>query len=231
MKTISTQCEELLIQETHPKPEACVIWLHGLGASGHDFYDVIPALRCDPSLGIRFLFPHAPVRPITINQDLPMRGWYDIFSLTDLDDEDIDGLNESAQFVQTLIDNQIQQGIPPARIVLAGFSQGAALALHTALQITAQNSLSELGGVIALSGYCPNRQQLTHSPHKFSPLPIFMAHGEYDEIIPIVLAKESLLTLTHAGFHVDWHSYPMGHQVCDAELEKIGNWLSKLFKK
>jgi phospholipase/carboxylesterase len=219
--------QNMLTQETHPSPEACIIWLHGLGASGHDFYDVIPSLKLDPQLKLRFLFPHAPVRPITINQNLPMRGWYDIFSLTDLNKEDMDGLNQSAEFVQNLINDQIQQGIAPTHIFLAGFSQGAALALHTALRLTSQKILTGLGGVIALSGYCPGRKQLNKIN---TPFPIFMAHGEYDEIIPIVLAKESLMALTHAGFQVDWHSYLMGHHVCDMELEKIGNWLSKIME-
>lgn len=210
-----------LTVNTSDQPTHSVIWLHGLGADGHDFADIVPMLGLPSHAGIRFLFPHAPERPITINQNLVMRAWYDIYTLDDLKREDLAGLTDSRQHIIGLIEQERARGIPHEHIVLAGFSQGAALALHTAIQHPYR-----LGGVIALSGYLPDAERLLQTfPAHNRELPIFMAHGTYDPVIPLELAQQSAKLLTSAGFHVDWHRYAMQHTVCQEELTAIGAWL------
>src|SRR5258706_14471664 len=206
--------------QTGPRPDAAVIWLHGLGADGHDFEPIVPELRLPPALQLRFVFPHAPVRPVTLNRGLRMRAWYDILQLGG-GAEDEAGIGESASAVERLIDQQIQQGISTARIVLAGFSQGGAIALHLALRYPAP-----LAGVLALSTYLPLpgklKEEMSEANRK---RPIFMAHGLHDEIIPLRRAEQSRKALADAGYDVEWRTYPMPHSVCAEEIADIASFL------
>lgn len=201
--------------------QACVIWLHGLGADGHDFVEVVPALNLPDKPAVRFIFPHAPERPITLNQGMVMRGWYDIFSLERLGGQDERGLLDSKDAVSELIEAQVADGISPANIILAGFSQGGALALYTALTYA-----QPLGGVIALSTYLPLAYTLKPQTLQ-TQLPIYMAHGTHDPVLPIVMGQTSKFQLTTLGLTVDWHTFPMAHTVCMEEIEQIGTWLQQ----
>jgi len=206
--------------QTGPQPGAAVIWLHGLGADGHDFEPIVPELGLPGALQVRFIFPHAPIRPVTLNQGMRMRAWYDIFQLGG-GAEDEAGIRESASAVQQLIHEQVKRGITTSRIVLAGFSQGGAIALHAALRYSAP-----LGGVLALSTYLPLRAMLKKEMREENrKLPIFMAHGLYDDIIPLARAEESRKILADAGYDLEWHTYPMPHSVCPEEIAQIGAFL------
>jgi phospholipase/carboxylesterase len=205
---------------TGPKPLLSVIWLHGLGADGHDFEPIVPEL----SLGFaaRFVFPHAPVRPVTINGGMAMRAWYDILGLDRRAPEDAVGIRTSAAAVTELIDSEIARGMPAERIVLAGFSQGGAIALQTALR-----EPRKLGGVMALSTYLPLASTLAAERSAASAgLPIFMAHGTADDILPLALGESSRRALEALGFSVEWHAYAMAHSVCGEEIGAIGAWLT-----
>ena len=209
--------------QTGPKPGAAVIWLHGLGADGHDFEPIVPELRLPPALQVRFIFPHAPIRPVTLNQGMRMRAWYDIFQLGE-GAEDEAGIRESASAVQQLIHEQIKRGINAPRIVLAGFSQGGAIALHAALRYSAP-----LGGVLALSTYLPLRATLKEEMGEENrKLPIFMAHGLYDDILPLARAEQSRKILADASYDLEWHTYPMAHSVCAEEIADIARFLRKV---
>jgi phospholipase/carboxylesterase len=206
--------------QTGAKPDAAVIWLHGLGADGHDFEPIVPELRLPPALQLRFIFPHAPIRPVTLNQGMRMRAWYDIVQLGGGAEDDA-GIRESASAVHQLMDEQVKRGIATPRIVLAGFSQGGAIALHTALRYPAP-----LAGILALSTYLPLRATLKEEMRKENRnLPIFMAHGQYDDIIPLARAEESRKILASAGYGVEWHAYPMAHSVCAEEIAHIAAFL------
>jgi len=204
--------------ETGPKPAAAVIWLHGLGADGHDFEPVVPELRLQQP--VRFVFPHAPVRPVTINQGMRMRAWYDIFQFGG-GPEDEKGIRESQGLIVALIK---QQPVPPRAIVLAGFSQGGAIVLQTALRYP-----ERLAGVIALSSYLPlaGKLQAEKSPAN-QDLPVFMAHGQHDDLIPLSRAQKSRELLVDAGYKVEWHDYPMPHSVCGEEIADIASFLVRL---
>src|SRR4051812_1192187 len=185
---------ESLELATGPSPSAAVIWLHGLGADGHDFEPIVPELRLPASLAVRFVFPHAPVRPVTINQRMRMRAWYDIFQLGG-GAEDEAGIRGSAGVVAQLIDEKGQRGINASRIVLAGFSQGGAIALHTALRHSVP-----LGGVLALSTYLPLAGTLQAEMNEANRrVPVFMAHGSHDDVIPLTRAEQSRKALVDAG--------------------------------
>jgi len=204
--------------ETGPKPAAAVIWLHGLGADGHDFEPVVPELKLPKP--VRFVFPHAPVRPVTINQGMRMRAWYDIFQFGG-GAEDEKGIRESQGLIEALIK---QQPVPAKAIVLAGFSQGGAIVLQTALRYP-----ERLAGVIALSTYLPLSGKLKDEKSPANQdLPIFMAHGQYDDLIPLSRAQKSRELLGDAGYKVDWHDYPMPHSVCGAEIADIASFLVRL---
>lgn len=214
---------ETLEIATGSRPDAAVIWLHGLGADGHDFEPIVPELRLPATLQLRFVFPHAPVRPVTINQRMRMRAWYDIFQLGG-GPEDEEGIRESASLVQQLIHEQIKLGINTPRIVLAGFSQGGAIALHTALRYSAP-----LGGVLALSTYLPLGETLKKEMKEANrQTPIFMAHGSHDQVIPLARAEQSRKALANAGYNVEWHTYPMAHSVCSEEIADIASFLAKI---
>jgi phospholipase/carboxylesterase len=208
---------------TGARPDAAVIWLHGLGADGHDFEPIVPELSLPASLQLRFIFPHAPVRPVTINQRMRMRAWYDIFQLGG-GPEDEPGIRASEELVAKLIAAEKAKGIPSDRIVIAGFSQGGAIALQTALRYP-----ERLAGILALSTYLPLAPKLEAERSDANrSVPIFMAHGTYDDVIPLSRAEQSRKLLADSGYGVAWHSYPMAHSVCAEEIADIARYLVKL---
>jgi phospholipase/carboxylesterase len=207
------------------QPASSVIWLHGLGADGHDFEPIVPQLGLSRDAGIRFVFPHAPMRPVTINGGMTMRAWYDIKTFDRDGPQDEAGIRESALLLERLIEREHQRGSDYGRIVVAGFSQGGAIALHTALRFP-----QRLAGLIALSTWLPLVQAFREdvaSASRPAPLdlPIFMAHGIYDPVLPLELGKASKAALEHAGFTVEWHEYPMAHAVCAEEIVALSHWL------
>ena len=209
--------------ELHPDGGAAgtVIWLHGLGADGHDFEPIVPMLEL--GVAVRFVFPHAPVRPVTINGGMEMRAWYDIDPRQPL--AGTADIRESADAVEELVRHEEARGVPRSRVALAGFSQGGVIALHLALR-----SESRFAGVMALSTY-------VHDPENLADLisfasidtPIFMAHGQMDPMIPITRAITSRETLTGLGYDVEWNEYGMGHEVCPQEIADIARWLDARF--
>jgi phospholipase/carboxylesterase len=204
--------------ETGPDPEAAVIWLHGLGADGHDFEPIVPELEL--AKPVRFVFPHAPIRPVTINQGMRMRAWYDILQLGG-GPEDEAGLRASQKLTEELIR---AQELPAERIVLAGFSQGGAIVLLTGLRYP-----ERLAGVMALSTYLPLASTLAaerSAPNRETP--IFMAHGRYDDLIPMQRAQASREHLQKLGYAVEWHDYPMPHSVCAPEIADLSSFLARV---
>jgi phospholipase/carboxylesterase len=204
---------------TGPNPQASVIWLHGLGADGHDFEPIVPELEL--AQPVRFVFPHAPVRPVTINQGMRMRAWYDILQLGG-GPEDEAGIRASQKLLEAMIAGEKNRGM--RAIVLAGFSQGGAIVLQTALRHP-----EALTGVLALSTYLPLHATLEaeRSPAN-RELPIFMAHGQYDDIIPLARAEQSRKLLERLGYAVEWHVYPMPHSVSPEEIGAISAFLRKI---
>ena len=200
---------------------ASVIWLHGLGADGNDFVPIVPELRLAAEPGIRFVFPHAPVRPVTLNMGMRMRAWYDIKTLTAEGRADEAGIRESVARLGTLIAAERALGIGSERIVIAGFSQGAALALHAALRHP-----EPLAGILALSCYLPLQAplagELTDANRR---TPILMCHGQYDPVLPLALGVAACNWLRAAGYRVEWKEYPMQHQVCGPEIQDVAMWL------
>jgi phospholipase/carboxylesterase len=214
---------------TGADPVGSVIWLHGLGADGHDFEPIVPELHLPASLPLRFVFPHAPVRPVTINGGMSMRAWYDIYSLDAEGRADEAGVRESGELLQALIEQQKTLGIPSDKIVLAGFSQGGAIAMHTALR-----SKEKLAGLMALSTYLPlhskfEQEVVDDASCGDTSLPIFMAHGSFDPVLTIDRGQSSAELLRKHGFTVDWHEYPMAHQVCMEEIKDIRDWLVSVY--
>lgn len=223
MNESSQMVEVEVCNTTGKSPDAAVIWMHGLGADGHDFEPIVPALHLPSRLAVRFVFPHAPVRPVTINNGMSMRAWYDIFSLGG-GREDEAGLRATQQHIESLIARERARGIAADRIVLAGFSQGGAVALMTALRHP-----ERLAGVMALSTYLPLASKLaTERQSVNADLPVFMAHGNSDEIIGLNRAENSRDALLALGYPVEWASYAMGHAVCPQEVVDISAWLSKV---
>jgi phospholipase/carboxylesterase len=217
--------EPLVIDTGVHKPDACVIWLHGLGADGHDFEPIVPELKLDPGLNIRFVFPHAPMMPVTINQGFVMRAWYDIRTADIGAVPDEKGVRASAELVAEMIDAQIENGIVPERIVLAGFSQGGAIVLQAGLRYPAR-----LAGIMALSTYLPLAETLEQEKSEDSAdTPIFMAHGAEDPVIPVDLAYKSLKRLEQQNYKVEWHEYNgMAHGVSEQEIYHVAEWLEKV---
>lgn len=209
--------------DTAPEPTHAVIWLHGLGADGHDFEPVVDEFDAGRLPPTRFIFPHAPQRPVTINGGYVMRAWYDIVSADfSARREDPTGVRESAAQVDALIARENARGIPDKRIVLAGFSQGGAIALHTALRHPRR-----LAGVLALSTYLPLADALeaeAAAPNR--DVPIFMAHGRGDPVIPYDFSSASGELLKAAGYPLEWHSYAMEHSLCLQEVRDIETWLA-----
>jgi len=203
---------------------ASVIWLHGLGADGHDFVPIVPELSLPPAASVRFVFPHAPVRPVTINNGMRMRAWYDIMELSAQRVEDEAGIRHSASIVEALIARERAAGIAAERIVIAGFSQGGAIALHTALRQD-----ERLAGVLALSTYLPLHSSLEREAAPANrALPILMCHGRFDPVLPVELGQQSRDLLRALGYAVEWREYAMQHQVCPAEIADIAGWLRRI---
>jgi len=208
--------------ETVKNPTASVIWLHGLGADGNDFAPIVPELRL-PKAGIRFVFPHAPVRPVTINAGMRMRAWYDIADGANRR-EDERGVRASQVLIEALIAREKERGTKAGRLVLAGFSQGGAIALHAGLRHP-----ERIAGIMALSAYAPVGEKLSAERSTANrDVPIFMGHGSDDPIIPLVRAEQSRNLLKSLGYPVEWHEYGMPHSVCHEELTDIGAWLRKV---
>ena len=206
--------------ETGKNPAAAVIWLHGLGADGSDFEPIVPELRLPAAKPVRFIFPNAPKRPVTINGGMRMPAWYDILQMGG-GKEDEAGIRASQLAIENLIAVEKAKGIPPNKIVLAGFSQGGAIALQTALR-----QRERLAGVMALSTYLPIANTLEKERAAINnDLPIFMAHGTYDPMIPMIRAQQSRDALLALGYAVDWREYPMPHSVCPEEIADIAAFL------
>ena len=205
---------------------ASVIWLHGLGADGHDFVPIVPDLRLPAALGVRFVFPHAPVRAVSLNQGLQMRAWYDIKVLSVDSSEDADGIADSAARVDEYLRRERSQGIAANRIVLAGFSQGGAMALHSGLRWA-----EPLAGILALSTYLPLRHLLaaeaSAANHK---TPILMCHGRNDPVVAVQYGQLSRDTLRQQGYAVQWKEYAMQHEVCATEIDDIAAWLMQVLE-
>jgi phospholipase/carboxylesterase len=218
-----TQTLETLEIETGARPQAAVIWLHGLGADAHDFEPVVPEFRLPASKPVRFIFPNAPQRPVTINMGMRMRAWYDILQMGGGPEDEV-GIRESQGLLEKLIAAQKHQGIPARKIVLAGFSQGGAIALQTALR-----HAERLAGVMALSTYLPLYGKLEEERTAMNnDLPVFMAHGSYDPMIPMVRAQQSRDALQALGYPLEWREYPMPHSVCPQEIADIAAFLERI---
>lgn len=217
------QRPETVEVNTGEDPVGSVIWLHGLGADGHDFEPVVPELRLPANLPLRFIFPHAPVRPVTINGGMAMRAWYDILSMDSEGRADAQGVHESTVLLEALVDDEIERGVPPGKIVIAGFSQGGAIAINTVL-----HTKYRFAGLMALSTYIPLPGEVGASTgHR--DLPVFMAHGSLDPMLPLQWGRASADKLIEAGFEVEWHDYPMAHAVCPDEILDIRTWLLSVF--
>ncbi len=209
--------------ETGNKPVGSVIWLHGLGADGRDFEPIVPELRLPADLPLRFVFPHAPVRPVTINGGMAMRAWYDILSLDSEGRADAEGVHQSTALLEALVEREVERGIEPDHIVVAGFSQGGAIAINAVL-----HSRLKLAGLMALSTYIPLPGELAASRGNRG-LPVFMGHGSFDPMIQMQWGRASADSLAKAGFTVEWHDYPMAHAVCPEEINDIRTWLLNVF--
>ncbi|HJL92891.1 MAG TPA: carboxylesterase [Woeseiaceae bacterium] len=217
---------EAIEKEINGNPLGSVIWLHGLGADGHDFEPIVNELDIPEELGIRFVFPHAPYRPITINGGMNMRAWYDVTSLDRKGAQDEQGIRQSSSYLEKLIDQENKRGIPHNRIIVAGFSQGGAIVLHASLRYP-----QRLGGLIALSTWLPLEstleEEVTNNENSQpSDLPIFLAHGKYDPVIPFDFGLESKYLIEKNGYLVNWHEYLIEHSVSQQEIKDIGCWIS-----
>lgn len=212
--------------ETGRQPSASVIWLHGLGADGHDFEGLIPELHLPAQPVLRFVFPHAPYRPVTINGGYVMRAWYDIAMAERGFEQNAEHIRESEKILQGLIENEIRRGIACERIVLAGFSQGGAVALHAGLRYP-----RPLAGILSLSAPVPFVERLMAEIHPANAaVPIFMAHGTDDSMIPFAMAEESRQLMKARGLSLEWHTYVTGHSVVPDEIRDIARWLENVLK-
>lgn len=210
--------------ETGPNPGAAVIWLHGLGADGHDFEPLVPELARPGERALRFVFPHAPMRPVTINGGFVMRAWYDIVGIDRESRQDEAGIRGADAAVRALIQRENERGIPTGRIVLAGFSQGGAMAVLTGTRLK-----EKLAGIMALSAYMvlgPSFDAERSAVNQSTP--IFLAHGTYDPVVDFRLGEDLRRVLEKAGYPVEWHSYPMPHAVCPEEVAAIAEWLRRV---
>jgi phospholipase/carboxylesterase len=215
---------ETIEAESGPDPTATIIILHGLGADGNDFVPIAQELELDALGAVRFVFPHAPVRPVTINGGYRMRAWYDILGTESQGVQDEAGLRQSRAVVEALLQREKERGVPAHRIVLAGFSQGCAMALLTGLRHE-----ERLGGIVGLSGYLPLSAQTAAERSTASlQTPIFLAHGWQDEVIEFARAQDSAEALRKLGYQLEWHDYPIGHSVCMEEIRDLNDWLLKV---
>jgi phospholipase/carboxylesterase len=225
-----TKVLEAIEIETGKNPAAAVIWMHGLGADGNDFVPIVNELGLAGGPAVRFVFPHAPMRPVTINNGYVMRAWYDV-SFGDLEGKsrkaDEKGVRDSEAQIAALVEREAQRGIPASSVVLAGFSQGGAMALQTGLRYP-----ERLAGILALSTYLPLAAVVPNEASAANrETPIFMAHGIYDPVVPYVMGSTSRVTLAGLGYDVEWREYPMQHSVCAEEVQDIGTWLRRVLKK
>jgi phospholipase/carboxylesterase len=207
--------------ETAPDPDAAVVWMHGLGADGHDFEPIVPELGLPRASRVRFVFPHAPLRPVTINQGHVMRAWYDVRALAGVRREDEAGVRQSGRQIEALLARERARGIAPGRLVLAGFSQGGAMALHVGLRYP-----DRLAGILALSCYLPLAGSLAG---EMSPanrdVPIFWAHGVHDPMVPLAMAEQGREQVAALGYAIDWRQYPIPHSVSAEEIADVARWL------
>ncbi len=218
---------ETVEKQTGPEPTWSVVWLHGLGADGNDFVPLVPELLRSGWPAIRFVFPHSPLRAVTVNGGMRMRAWYDIRSIgSDFTrSEDEVGVRESVAQVDTLIEREGERGVPPSRVLLAGFSQGGAIALAAGLR-----RREALAGIIALSTYLPIAQaSIAEATAVGRATPVFMAHGRFDPVVPQALGERSRDALLALGMPLQWHSYPMQHQVCAEEIQALAQWAGERF--
>ena len=209
---------------TGETPVGSVIWLHGLGADGHDFEPIVPELHLPADLPLRFVFPHAPMRPVTINGGMVMRAWYDIVTLDSEGRADAAGVRESTAILEALIAREQERGVAAEKIVIAGFSMGGAIAINTALHTT-----HTLAGLMALSTYLPLPGEVDGSSGS-RELPVFMAHGSFDPMLPMQWGRLSANKLEQTGFDVEWREYPMAHAVCPQEIADIRDWLLRVLR-
>jgi phospholipase/carboxylesterase len=218
-----TEPLETIEIETRPKPSHSVIWLHGLGADGNDFVPIVQQLKL-PKLGIRFVFPHAPMRPVTINGGFVMRAWYDIVAQDLAQRADEAGIRHSQGAIDALIAKEAVRGMPASRVVLAGFSQGGVISLQTGLRHP-----KALAGVMSLSAYLPLASTVEKERNAANKdTPIFIGHGMADNVVPLKAGTAARDQLIKLGYDVDWHQYPMAHSVCPQELDDIGAWLTRV---
>lgn len=216
---------DAVIVEHNPsqkKIDRAVIWLHGLGASGHDFEPVVPQLGLADDMGVRFIFPHAPNRPVTINGGMVMPAWYDILEMSLERKVDIAQIEDSSQQIQDLIAREIERGVKPEHIVIAGFSQGGAVAYHVALGYP-----EPLAGLMSLSTYFATNDSVRYSAAN-TDMPILIEHGTHDPVVPVILGEQAKQVLSEKGYKVTYHTYPMAHQVCMPQIQNIGKWLNKV---
>lgn len=226
-RTDVSSSEALQCIEQEPASDearASVIWLHGLGATAHDFEAVPPQLGLPGDLAVRFIFPQAPSIPVTLNYGMVMPAWYDIRSLGGSRNQDVDGIRRSEEQVRTLIEREVKRGVPASKIVVGGFSQGGAVSLQTGLRHG-----ERLAGIMVLSAYLllPDETREERSEAN-ADVPVFMAHGTHDPMVQFPLAEQSRDALLAMDYEVEWHTYPMAHQVCLEEIEAIGEWLARV---
>jgi phospholipase/carboxylesterase len=211
-------------QETSPDPNYCVIWLHGLGADGNDFAPIVPYLKLPENLAVRFIFPHAPEMPVTVNGGMVMPAWYDIMEMEIDRRVDTEGLISSAAMIEQFVDRELERGLDEKNIIIAGFSQGGAVAYQLAL-----NRPVRLGGLLAMSSYCPTCSMIhDHTPH--TDLPIEIHHGLHDPVVPERLGREAKGFLEEHGYAPVYRTYPMEHNVCAEQIEDIGAWFRVVMK-
>jgi phospholipase/carboxylesterase len=208
--------------ETANNPDSSLIWLHGLGADGHDFESIVPELNLPEQLRLRFIFPNAPQMPVSINNGFIMPAWYDLVSMELNQEPDIQGILESSKYLKSLVESEIQQGIDPKRIILAGFSQGGVIALDAFL-----SNSQRLGGLFALSTYLVEIDPKPRYIQSYDS-PILQLHGSFDPVVPLGLAKTSHSQLKLLGYNPQWHDYPMPHSVCPPEIQLISQWIQKI---
>lgn len=217
---------EYIEVSTSNTPNSSIIWLHGLGADGHDFESIVDELRLPEKFQIKFIFPHAPIQPVTINGGFPMRAWFDIISLDRNATQDVAGIRQAQQSIEALIRQTINAGIPSDKIIIGGFSQGGALALHLAIRHE-----QKLAGAIGLSTYLPIADSAPAEKHQNNAnLPIFLAHGTQDNIVPLQFGEVSHQVLDQLGYPVTWKTYPIGHTVCAEEIQNVSHWIQRVLE-
>ena len=221
---MSKYLDAVIVEHNPTKKEIkrAVIWLHGLGASGYDFESVVPELGLADDMGVRFIFPHAPERPVTINGGMVMPAWYDILEMSIERKVDISQIEESSQQIRDLIAREIERGVAAEHIVIAGFSQGGAVAYHVALGYP-----QRLAGLMALSTYLATNDHIDYSAAN-QAMPILIEHGTHDPVVPVILGEQAQQLLLSKGYNVHYQTYPMAHQVCMPQIKSIGKWLNKV---